>query len=169
MYSDIKTSIQLPLNSYSFELLAFKRWLDIEEKIGTDLNLLMSKESEYIANNKFKKAILNREKITKCLFHFERFKIEVSRFGSMLEGDSPAFRSLGKEDILLFSGIMAQIKHHIHYIDEFISILNRHSDSTLTLKNVEYNKNVQDSVLRLTYAVIIISIIQIALSVIQMK
>lgn len=169
MYFDIKTSIQHPLDNCSFELLAFKRWLEIEERTGTELNLLISKESEYVANNQFKKAILNREEITKYLFYFERFKIEINMFDSMLVDDCPAFESLDKKNRFLFRNVMTKIKRHINYIDEFVNTLNRHSDNILALKNIEYNKNIQNSVLRLTYLIIIISIVQIILSIIQMK
>ncbi|MCC4772061.1 hypothetical protein FXV91_18405 [Methanosarcina sp. DH2] len=150
-------------------MLAFKRWLEIEERTGTELNLLISKESEYVANNQFKKAIINREEITKYLFYFERFKIEINMFDSMLVDDCPAFESLDKKNRFLFRNVMTKIKRHINYIDEFVNTLNRHSDNILALKNIEYNKNVQNSVLRLTYLIIIISIVQIILSIIQMK
>ncbi|KGK98710.1 hypothetical protein LI82_07640 [Methanococcoides methylutens] len=168
MYSSIKSSIQYPLNHYSFELLSLNRWLEIEQRNATELNLLVSKELEYITKNDFKKVISNREKIAKYLFYFERFKIEINKFDFRLTNNSPKFELLGEQKKYLFDFIIENINRNINYMDEFINTLNRHSDNTLALKNIEYSKKMQNIVLLLTVLIIVISFVQIFLVLIQL-
>lgn len=162
-YATVKGSIQYPLNSCSFELLSYYRWLEMKRRVGTSFNLLVSKEREYIDNNDLSKVISNRELIAEYFFQFERFKIEITGIAAVYVKCNYKFKSLGDGNLCLFDAIMEQINVNLDYMEKFITTLNRHSDSTLALKNIEYTKKMQDLVLFLTLVVIIISVAQMIL------
>jgi hypothetical protein len=160
-YTTIKSSIQYKLNTCLFEILCYKRWVEIEEKTGLSLNSLVSKELEYITKNDFNKVISNREVVTKYMFYFERFKIEFSNYTFDFSKDDLPFESLNEKDVFLFNQLVKRINEYVIYIDKFISTLNRHSDNTLALKNIQFNKKMQERVNILTIIVILLTILQI--------
>lgn len=163
-YTSIKSSIQYQLNHFSFEIFCYARWLDIEEKVGLSLSSLVSKELEYITKNDFNKVIANREVITKYIFYFEKFKVELKNYTDNFDKGYLPFKPLNKNDVYLLHQLLERINENINYIDEFINTLNRHSDNTLALKNIEYNKKMQNSVLILTLVIIAMTVVQIYLT-----
>lgn len=157
----IMESHQYGLNYYSFELFCFYRWLEICGKIGNDFSLLISNELKYISKNNIKNVILNREKISTYIYYFKIFRIEFNKYESMFTIYSSDFELLYEEKNYLFDLIIKHIHKRVDYMNEFLNLLNCHSDNTLTLKNIVYSKKVQTSVHILTILLLIIGLIQI--------
>jgi hypothetical protein len=167
-YLTKKDAIQDPLNHYSFELLSLNRWLEIKKIISTNFSLSIYNELEYINNHDLQKVVYNRELFTKYLFDFERFKLEFNEFVFKFNRNSPEFELVDEEKKYLFDNVTKRIKRNIIYMEEFINTLNRHSENTLALKNIEFSMNMQNYVLLLTIVVLVISFVQIFLTLSQM-
>jgi len=164
MYSDIDTSIVEEFNSRPFVLLAFFRWLKIEEQIVGKFNLLISEEIKYLDKNKLKSIIANRKIISKELFYFERLKVELKQNNINFFNNELDFKSLGEEKHDLSEGIMKNVNRRIEDIDEIINKLNEHSSNVFNLKNMEYSKNMQDWIAILTIIIMELTLFQIVIS-----
>lgn len=161
MYPNVDRSIVGEFNSRPFVVLAFFRWLEIEEQIVGNFNSLISEEIEYLEKINLKSVIANRKIISKELFYFERLKVELNLNNFDFFYTELDFKSLGEEKNDLSDGIIKNVNKRIGDIDEIINKLNEHSINVFNLKNMEYSKNIQDWIVILTIIIIELTLIQI--------
>ena len=158
---DIDTYIERQFNYRPFVLLAFIRWLKIEEQTIGKFNSLISEEMEYFTKNRLKKIIGNRKIISKEFFYFERLKVELKINNLYFFNNQLDFKSLGNEKSDLSNNVRGHINKGIEDIDEIINEINKHSNNIFNLKNIEYSKQMQDKVLILTIFIILFTFIQL--------
>ncbi len=168
MYTDIDRAIEGGLNFCSFDLIAIERWIRIQESVVGKLNSTVSEEISKIQENKFGKAIETRKVVLKSVFSFKRFGVEYKRCGFI--SDRFAFKSLkGKKNperqIDLFKGLKEGIDTRIEEINNLIDEFTKQYETILNLKNLEFSKNIKNSVLWLTIVIIVLSIFQITILV----
>ena len=161
MYPDVDSSIVGEFNSRPFVVLAFFRWLQIEEQIVGKFNSLISEEIEYLEKINLKSVIANRKIISKELFYFERLKVELKINNLYFFNNQLDFKSLGNEKSDLSNNVRGHINKGIEDIDEIINEINKHSNNIFNLKNIEYSKQMQDKVLILTIFIILFTFIQL--------
>lgn len=162
MHPDINSYIEQELNTSSFILLSFIRWLEIKRQIVERFGLTLSEEIEDLTKSKIKNIIEKRKTIATESFNFERFKIEFNQMNTYGHSD---FESLNERKDNLHETLMANIQNRIDNIGETINKLNEHSNAISNLKNIEYSINMQDLVMKLTIVIIGFTIIQIILDI----
>jgi hypothetical protein len=162
-------SIGFPLPEISFDLLCLHRWLEFTERHMRNFKKSIIKEMGDFTQNELKNLISNRQLITKELFYFERFKIEIEEYNLWFLHKDYEFKSLNDPERCLFEMLLKMIKRDIKSMDAITKVLNNHSINNLNLKNIEYNNKMQDKVLQLTYIVIIFAIIQIIVAIIPIQ
>lgn len=161
-YSTIDSAIEGEINYCPFGLIAIQRWVRIQENIIMQLNSIISEGILKIQEKKFSEAIEDRREIQKNIFPFERFKAEYEGYGFV--PNKCAFKSLkskDKEQIDLFYGLKENINASIKVIDNLINDFTKQYEVVLNLKNLEFSKKMQDSILVLTIFIIILTLIQI--------
>jgi hypothetical protein len=168
MYPDIDTAITGKLDFCSFDLIAIERWVKIQEDVVGKINSTVSEEILKIQKNKFGKAIETRKDVLKNIFSFKRFEVEYKRPGFIY--DRFTFKSLRDKNnpertIDLFKGLKENINTRIKDINNLIDGLTRQYETILNLKNLEFSKNMKNSVLILTWVIIFLSIFQITILV----
>ena len=128
------------------------------------INEIVSQEIDNIQSKNFEKAIEERKEILGIISPFERFAAEFT--GYWLHPDRCKFKSIcdlepsGKR-FDLFKGYQEGIISRIKVINALISLFAREHENILNLKNLEFNKKMQDMVLRLTILIIILTLIQL--------
>lgn len=160
MRPDVNSYIERELNTSSFILLSFIRWLEIKRQIVERFGLTLSEEIEDLTKSKIKNIIEKRKTIATESFNFERFKIEFNQMNTYGHSD---FESLNERKDNLHETLMANIQNRIDNIGETINKLNEHSNAISNLKNIEYSKNMQDIVIILTVIILCLTAIQIIL------
>ena len=160
MYPDINSYIEENLNTHSFILLSFIRWLEIKRQIVERFGLTLSEEIEDLTKSKIKNIIEKRKTIATESFNFERFKIEFNQMNTYGHSD---FESLNERKDNLHETLMANIQNRIDNIGETINKLNEHSNAISNLKNIEYSINMQYIVSILTVIILCLTAIQIIL------
>lgn len=168
MYPDIDSAIVIKLNFCSFDLIAIERWVRIQENVVGKLSSTVSEEISKIQENKFSKAIETRKNVLKSVFSFKRFGVGYKRNGFIF--DQFTFKSLKdkknpERQIDLFKGLKERIDTRIKEISNLIDVFTKQYETILNLKNLEFSKNMKNSVLWLTIVIIVLSIIQILLLV----
>lgn len=163
---NVESSIGYLPSMVSFDLLCIYRWVDFTGRNIRNFNESTIKELGDFTQTELKNLISNRQKITKELFYFERFKIEFEDYNSEFFRKGIDFILLNK-NMSLFNRFLNKIKEEIASMDATTNVLNKHSINNLSLKNIEYNKKMQDKVVYLTNMVIFFAIIQIILAMIQ--
>ncbi|NMC60280.1 MAG: hypothetical protein GYA51_12995 [Candidatus Methanofastidiosa archaeon] len=160
----INDEIEGIITEYPFELFAISRWLEIQEKYVGEFFNSISKEFTNINENKLELSIDIRKKISNIIFQFQRFKTEYKLY--MRYEYRKDFHCIYEDDddFKYFSDLKNRINERINDIDELIFMYTNNSDSIITLKNIEYNKNIQDGIYVLTFFIIILTIIQIIFS-----
>lgn len=166
MYPDIDSAIELKLNFCSFDLIAIERWVRIQEDVVGELSSTVLEEISKIQENKFSKAIETRKSILKNVFSFKRFGV-----GYKWNSNQFTFRSLKDKNnperkIDLFKGLKEGIDIRTKEISSIIDVFTKQYETILNLKNLEFSKNMKNSVLWLTIVIIVLSIIQITILVI---
>jgi hypothetical protein len=170
LYPDVDTAIEENLNFCCFDLLAIDRLVKLQESNVGKFNLTVSQEIDNIRSNNFNKAIEGRKEILRTIFSFERFVAEFA--GYWLRPDRFKFEPLfdtkesGKQ-MDLFKGLHENINTRIKEINALISLFAREHENVLNLKNLEFNKKMQDKVLWLTILILILTIIQIGPTVLE--
>jgi hypothetical protein len=169
IYPDIDSAIELKLNFCSFDLIAIERWVRIQEDVVGKLSSTVLEEISKIQENKFSKAIETRKSILKNVFSFKRFGVGY-KWNSFIF-DRFTFMSLKdkknpKRQIDLFKGLKEGIDTRIKEISNLIDVFTKQYETILNLKNLEFSKNMKNSVLWLTIVIIVLSIIQITILVI---
>lgn len=165
--SNPEGSIGFPLPDISFDLLCLHRWLEFTERHMRNSKKSIIKEMGDFTQSELKNLISNRQSITKELFYFERFKIDIEGYNLGYFHKGYEFKSLNDPERDLFETLLFMIKRDIKNMDVVTEILNKHSINNLSLKNIEYNNKMQDKVVQLTYIVIIFAIAQIIVAIIQ--
>jgi len=168
MFTDIDRAIEGGLNFCSFDLIAIERWIRIQESDIGKLNSTVSEEISKIQENKFGKAIETRKVVLKSVFSFKRFRAEYKKCGFI--SDRFAFKSLKdkknpERQIDLFKGLKEGIDTRIEEINNLIDEFTKQYETILNLKNLEFSKNIKNSVLWLTIVIIVLSIFQITILV----
>jgi len=157
---NIDDIIERRINSYSFELFAISRWLEIQEKHVGTFNKRISAEFTNIDKNKLELSIDTRKEIFKDIFQFQRFKAEYQLYDFYDQGVD--FYSISNNpETKYFDGLKNDMDERINDIDQLISMFTKNSDSILNLKNIEYNKKIQNNIRNLTIAIIFLTIVQI--------
>ncbi|MCK4327041.1 MAG: hypothetical protein KAW41_01040 [Candidatus Diapherotrites archaeon] len=172
MYPDIDASIEETLNFCSFDLVAINRWIKVQEEMVGTLNSTVSREISQIQQNRFSKAIETRKSVLKSIFPFERFATEYVRYKMI--PDKFEFKSLKDErapdkQIDLFNGLKEGITAKITELHELINGFTRQHESIMALKNLEFSKNMQNLIIILTIALIVLTIIQIGIGAYGLK
>jgi len=157
---NIDDTIEKRINSYSFELFAISRWLKIQERHVGNFNNRISAEFTNIHKNKLELSIDTRKEIFKDIFQFQRFKAEYQLYDFYDQGVD--FYSIANNpETKYFDKLKNDIDGRINDIDQLISIFTKNSDNILNLKNIEYNKNIQNNTRNLTYALLFLAVVQI--------
>jgi hypothetical protein len=164
MYPDVDTAIEEKLNFCCFDLLAIDRLVKLQEGNVGKFNLIVSQEIDNIRSNNFKKAIEARKEVLKTIFSFKRFIAEFT--GYWLRPDRFKFKMLidtkqSDKQIELFKGLHEDINARIKEIYALTSLFAREHETIMNLKNLEFNKKMQDKVFWLTILIIFLAIIQI--------
>ena len=173
MYPDKDSSIEETLNFNSFELFAIDRWIKIYESVVGAFNTQLSKEIVNLSNNKINLSIKTRKRILKNIFYFERFKVEFDRFSHISEKfDFQSLKDTRKSPMVkksektsMFVSHKKGINKRIKDIEKIISIFTKQSENILSLKSIEFNKNMQIIVSILSALVLIFMIIQIIIAI----
>lgn len=160
-------SIGYPLPLISFDLLCLYRWLEFTERHMRNFNESIIKELGDFTQSELKNLISNRQSITKELFYFERFNIEIKEYDLMFFHKDYEFKFLSNPETRLFETLLNRMKEKSTTMSTLTEVLNKHSINNLSLKNIEYNNKMQDKVVKLTKIVLIFAIVQIIVAVIQ--
>jgi Mg2+ and Co2+ transporter CorA len=165
-YYDVDSGIKGEINDCDFDLFAIDRFVKQQENHVGKLNLILSQEIENIQSNNFNKAIGNRKKVIQTIFSFERFSVEFKRyrfFPIEFEFNELVVREqLGKQ-IEFFKDLQDNIDARIKEINSLNSLFSKEHETILSLKNLEFNKKMQDKILYLTILMIILTFIQVIL------
>lgn len=162
-------SIDYPLSEISFDLLCLYRWLKFTGRQMRKFNESIIKELGDFTQSELKNIISNRQSITKELFYFERFKIEIKEYNFKSFHGAYEFKFVNDPETRLFETLLNRIKEESTTMSTLTEVLNKHSINNLSLKNIEYNNKMQDKVVQLTKIVLIFALAQIILIVIQIK
>lgn len=162
-------SIGYPLPLISFDLLCLYRWLEFTERHMRNFNESIIKELGDFTQSELKNLISNRQSITKELFYFERFNIEIKEYDLMFFHKDYEFKFLSNPETRLFETLLNRMKEKSTTMSTLTEVLNKHSINNLSLKNIEYNNKMQDKVVQLTKIVLIFALAQIILIIIQIK
>ena len=164
MYPNIYVSIKEIIRYCSFDLLAIDRWVTIQQEVVASLNTTVSEEILNIQDNRFEKAIEKRKTILKKTFSFDRFVSEVK--GCRTAQDRFPFKNIKDErhpgrDVDFFKELNKGIVQRVKVIEELIDRFNKQHEKVLNLKNVEFSKKNQKTVVLLTIVIIFLTLIQI--------
>jgi len=154
----IDDEIETIFSSYSFELFAITRWLEIQEKHVVEFKKDISEEYNNISKNKLESLINKRKNIFNSIFQFQRFKSEYPVYE--FDKDERDFYSI-LDDFAYFHNLKIRIDKRIEDIDRLISMIIKNSDNLLNLTNIEYNKKTQSDIRILTYVLSILAVVQI--------
>jgi len=165
-YCDIDSAIVSKINRCDFNLIAIDRFVKEQENHVGKLNSLITQELENLQNENLNKVIDSHKEVVKTTFSFERFNIEFTEH--WFSHKNFKFKNLiFFEDVDKPTELFHYIKDSIDFRIKKISILNslfsQEYEKILNLKNLEFNKKMQNLVLCLTIVVIILAIIQILL------
>lgn len=165
-YFDIDSEIVMKINECDFNLIAIDRFVREQENQVGKLNTLITQEIENLQSDNLNKIIDNQKKVVKAIFSFERFSIEFSEPWSFHRNFK--FKNLiFWEDVDKSTELFHEIKDSIDFRIKKINILNslfsQEYEKILSLKNLEYNKKMQQSVYYLTIIVIFLAFIQLLL------
>lgn len=152
----------------SFVILALHRLTYIHNNILGELNATISNEIQNLEKNELIDVLENRKIISQKIYDFQRFKIEFELLKAEYILDLP-FVSMAankKDRYFLFDYIIEQLKKHTIDIDNAINTLNQHSDLTLNLTNIDYSRKNQILTNRLTWIVVVLTILQVVLVII---
>ena len=145
------------MDSINFDLFVVYRWLEVQEILVGELNSMISEENQKSNFMHLKKIIESRRKMSNKIFQFERFVVEFDNYSPF--PDKPKFIPLkGNGD--LFENLKTNIDEKMCIIKNMIRLFNEHSKQLLDLKNIEYNRNIQNLLLILAILALLISIIQ---------
>ena len=166
-YHNVDSAIILKINDCDFDLIAIDRLVKQQENHVGKLNLLITQELEYLQHDNFERVINSQKEVIQTLFSFERFSIEYTeQWFSPIDCE---FKCLIIKEELdkqteLFHDIKNSIDFRIKKIDILNSLFSREHEKILNLKNLEFNKKMQNLVYYLTIVVIILTIIQVLVS-----
>lgn len=141
----------------SFNLLVVSRWLKIQKKNVSEFNTLITDEISNIKKDDLNEIINNRKEIYHKIFDFERFKSEFNLTKDYRECN---FISIKKKSNI-FKKLSKDINFQIQKIDIMIKTFDKHSNSILELTNINYMKETQEKVNKLTNVIIALTIIQV--------
>jgi hypothetical protein len=167
MYGDVDAAIIGNLDFCDFDLLAIDRLVKQQESHVGKLNLIISQEIESIQSNDFPKAISNRKKVIQTIFSFERFSVEFNK-NRFLPIEFKFYGLMAKpqmdiKKIELFNSLRESIEARIKEIHTLNMLFSQEHETILSLKNLEFNKKMQDIVLVLTFFIIILTFTQVVL------
>jgi hypothetical protein len=167
LYHNVDSAIIGKINDCDFDLIAIDRLVKQQENHVGKLNLLITQEIESLQSDNFNRAIDSQKEVIQTIFSFERFSIEYTEhWFSRIDYE---FKNLiFREGLDKQTELFHEIKDHIDFRIKKINILNslfsREYEKILNLKNLEFNKKMQNVVYHLTIVVIILTIIQVLLS-----
>lgn len=168
---DIENEIEGTISDIDFVMLSVYKWVDIQKNILNELNTVISNEIQNIEKNDLNEVLKNRKDISKKIYFFKRFKIEFEQIISkelfIFNFNFKEVNNREEKYCDLLKNISNEIFEMTKDIDQSINTLNEHSNLILNLKNVEYNKNMQEKVKLLTYLIIALTIMTIVVGVIQ--
>ncbi|MDY9923336.1 hypothetical protein [Methanobacterium sp.] len=158
LFDDVDSSIKNLIKYCTLQIFALYRWAEIQEKLIGKLNTLTTKEILNLKKEDLNTIISNRKDLYKEMFIFERFKTEFKTYNvSFTECE---FISI-ENRIKLHENLLENIKIKINRTLEIIETFEKHLNSILALKNVEFMKKNQEIVLGLTFVVIVLTEIQV--------
>ena len=168
-YCDVDTAIKLKINDCNLDLLAIDRFVKQQENRVGKLNLIISQEIENIKGNNFNNAIENRKEVIQTIFAFERFGVEFKEH-RFLQSHCKFYELIVKEQsdkqIELFKALQNNIEARIKEIKTLNSLFSHEHETILSLKNLEFNKKMQDVILVLTMLIILLTVIQVLLIIV---
>ncbi len=154
------------LSRLPFCIFAINKLVYIYKNILGQLNSAISNEIQNLEKNQLNELLKNRNKISKKIYYFKRFKIEFEQIENKKPKLDFHFNSIENnedESYNLFDKINDQIIKKTTNIDNAIDTLNQNSNLILNLKNIENSNNLQSLTNRLTWVIIGLTILTIIL------
>jgi hypothetical protein len=154
---DIDLYIQRGLLSRSFAPIVIERWLNTQKQSIDKLNDLISEKINVVDSIDMNEVLKCNKRLSKENYHFKSFKVELNQYPLSYIHE---FESLC-DKTNFFKSLMRLIFKITTDTEILIDNLSENLNQVLNIKNIEYNKDIQDSIKFLTYVVIVLAIIQI--------
>lgn len=158
---DREAVIGIWADSIYFDLIAIDRWIETQERFIEYFNSVLTEQYQKFEKVGIKSIIKTREDISENIFQLNRLNFEFELYFPFYKLKFVSLRG----NILFFENLINKSKEKLKIFYKTLSILNKHSTETLALKNISYNESIQELLIVLTIAVILLSLLQLFASV----